>query len=227
LADNVLVASSGSTQIATDDVNGIQYQRIKVTYGPDGAATDVSSSTPLPVSITGVSTAAKQPALGTAGTASADVLSVQGVASMTPLDINADTLPLPTGAATEAKQDSMISALTAPVDALPPPALSTTKRLTRTVQSSSTATTTSLVGATASQTTRLHRAIISTAGATLFEFVDGSGTNLRTIRFAGAGIMTLDFSEEPWCVTPTNSALQMKTGAAVQVDCDIEYVKSA
>lgn len=34
---------------------------------------------------TGASTAAKQPALGTAGTASADVLTVQGIASMTPL----------------------------------------------------------------------------------------------------------------------------------------------
>ncbi|HEY3695141.1 hypothetical protein [Phenylobacterium sp.] len=37
----------------------------------------------------GAATAAKQPALGTAGTASADVLSVQGVASMTPLAIGA------------------------------------------------------------------------------------------------------------------------------------------
>jgi hypothetical protein len=41
-----------------------------------------AASLPLP---TGASTAAKQPALGTAGTASADVISVQGIASMTPL----------------------------------------------------------------------------------------------------------------------------------------------
>jgi hypothetical protein len=37
---------------------------------------------------TGASTSAKQPALGTAGTASTDVLSVQGIASMTPLLVN-------------------------------------------------------------------------------------------------------------------------------------------
>lgn len=37
------------------------------------------------VSVTGVATAAKQPALGTAGSASADVITVQGIASMTPL----------------------------------------------------------------------------------------------------------------------------------------------
>lgn len=44
--------------------------------------TGISGTVSLP---TGASTAAKQPALGTAGTASADVISVQGIASMTPL----------------------------------------------------------------------------------------------------------------------------------------------
>lgn len=43
---------------------------------------NVSGTISLP---TGASTAAKQPALGTAGTASPDVISVQGIASMTPL----------------------------------------------------------------------------------------------------------------------------------------------
>jgi hypothetical protein len=44
-----------------------------------------AASLPLP---TGASTSAKQPAIGTAGTPSADVLSVQGVASMTALSEN-------------------------------------------------------------------------------------------------------------------------------------------
>lgn len=44
--------------------------------------TNVSGTVSLP---TGASTAAKQPALGTAGAASADVLTIQGIASMTPL----------------------------------------------------------------------------------------------------------------------------------------------
>lgn len=44
--------------------------------------TNVSGTVSLP---TGAATAAKQPALGTAGTASSDVISVQGIASMTPL----------------------------------------------------------------------------------------------------------------------------------------------
>jgi hypothetical protein len=45
-------------------------------------ASDATFTVGLP---TGASTAAKQPALGTAGTASTDVLTVQGIASMTPL----------------------------------------------------------------------------------------------------------------------------------------------
>jgi hypothetical protein len=44
-----------------------------------------AASLPLP---TGASTAAKQPALGTAGTPSADVITVQGHALMTALDVN-------------------------------------------------------------------------------------------------------------------------------------------
>ena len=69
-----------------------------------------AASLPLP---TGASTAAKQPALGTAGTASADVITIQGIASMTALvvdgsavtqPISAASLPLPTGASTSALQ---------------------------------------------------------------------------------------------------------------------------
>src|SRR5438270_481585 len=44
---------------------------------------------------TGASTAAKQPALGTAGTASADVITIQGVASMTKLLVTPDSVALP------------------------------------------------------------------------------------------------------------------------------------
>jgi hypothetical protein len=44
--------------------------------------TNVSGTVSLP---TGASTAAKQPALGTAGTASTDVITVQGITSMTPI----------------------------------------------------------------------------------------------------------------------------------------------
>jgi hypothetical protein len=54
--------------------------------------TNVSGTVSLP---TGAATSAKQPAFGTAGTASADVLTVQGVASMTPLLVNGSGVTQP------------------------------------------------------------------------------------------------------------------------------------
>ncbi len=51
-----------------------------------------AASLPLP---TGASTSAKQPALGTAGSASADVLTVQGIASMTALKVDGSGVTQP------------------------------------------------------------------------------------------------------------------------------------
>lgn len=79
-----------------------------VAVSPNNTIPVSAASLPLPA---GASTAAKQPALGTAGTASADVLTVQGIASMTALKVDgsgvtqpvsAASLPLPTGAALDA-----------------------------------------------------------------------------------------------------------------------------
>lgn len=51
MADNTtLNAGAGGDVIATDDIGGVKYQRVKVTYGADGSATDVEpSASPLPV----------------------------------------------------------------------------------------------------------------------------------------------------------------------------------
>ena len=76
MADNVIVSQNvgvGAT-VATDDIGGVQYQRVKLALGADGVSDgDVSSANPMPV--------------------------------------NVASLPLPAGAAVEAKQDSVITAL--------------------------------------------------------------------------------------------------------------------
>jgi len=102
--------------------------------GANGLRVDLNGSGTLPAfaatptfnlgTLNGAATAVKQPALGTAGTASADVITVQGIASMTALKVDgsgvtqpvsgtfwqttqpvsAASLPLPTGAATSANQ---------------------------------------------------------------------------------------------------------------------------
>lgn len=50
MADNVtLNAMSGGTTVAADDISSVWHQRVKVQYGADGSATDVATTTPLPV----------------------------------------------------------------------------------------------------------------------------------------------------------------------------------
>lgn len=39
MADNVAITAGSGTTVATDDIGGVQYQRQKLTLGPDGTAT--------------------------------------------------------------------------------------------------------------------------------------------------------------------------------------------
>lgn len=69
MADNTTInPGSGGDVIATDDLSGVKYQRVKVNYGADGVANDVTPTVGLPV-------AQQQSATGTlssvAGTTSA------------------------------------------------------------------------------------------------------------------------------------------------------------
>lgn len=114
MADNVAITAGAGTSVATDDVAGIHFQRIKLVDGTadsavaipgdaaNGLDVDVTrvqgtvavsaASLPLP---SGAATAAKQPALGTAGTPSAEVITVQGVASMTALKVDGSAVTQP------------------------------------------------------------------------------------------------------------------------------------
>ena len=119
---------------ASDIVATVNYPYVKLAVGTAGSTTAIDATTPLavvqtgtPALPTGAATLAKQPAIGTAGTSSADVLSVQGIASMTPLKVDgsavtqpvsASVLPLPTGAATLAKQPALGTAGTPSADVL-------------------------------------------------------------------------------------------------------------
>lgn len=49
MADNIAVTAGVGTTIATDDIAGVQVQRVKVTWGADGVMNDANASTPLPV----------------------------------------------------------------------------------------------------------------------------------------------------------------------------------
>ncbi len=82
-----LVGADGDrTELQTNASGDLRVDGSAVTQ-PVSAA-----SLPLP---TGAATAAKQPALGTAGSASADVITVQGVASMTALKVDGSAVTQP------------------------------------------------------------------------------------------------------------------------------------
>lgn len=134
MADNVVAnPGSGGVSFAADDIASVFYPRTKITIGADGITNgDVSSTNPMPVAGT-----------GTAGTANSSVLTIQGIASMTPVmiadnggSITVDgtvaatqsgtwnvtnvsgTISLPTGAATAAKQPALGTAGSASTDVI-------------------------------------------------------------------------------------------------------------
>ena len=53
MADNVGYTPGSGEIIATDDIAGVQYQRVKPVWGTDGVANDVNANTPLPIQAVG------------------------------------------------------------------------------------------------------------------------------------------------------------------------------
>lgn len=57
MADNVTAPGTGAV-FAADDISGVLYPRTKVAFGADGAATDVSTAAPFPVTLAAADLAA-------------------------------------------------------------------------------------------------------------------------------------------------------------------------
>ena len=110
LAATLTVSLSGALPAGTNAIGSVSISNLPIAQPITAAAL------PLP---TGAATAARQPAIGSAGSPATDILSVQGAPSMTALKIDgsavtqpvtAAALPLPTGAATAARQPAIGSA---------------------------------------------------------------------------------------------------------------------
>lgn len=68
MTDNVtLNTGTGGATLATDDISGVQHQRVKIQYGDDGSATDVSDTNPLPIDDAGGSITIDNAALSVVG----------------------------------------------------------------------------------------------------------------------------------------------------------------
>jgi len=69
MADDILLNSgSGGATIAADDISSVHYQRVKINYGVDGSATDVSDTNPLPIDDAGGSLTVDNAQLSVVGT---------------------------------------------------------------------------------------------------------------------------------------------------------------
>jgi hypothetical protein len=116
---NIQSAAGTAGGLLKVDLSGTSANSTAIKTDGSAVTQPVSAaSLPLP---SGAATSAKQPALGTAGSASSDVLTVQGIASMTALKvdgsavtqpISAAALPLPSGAATETTLSGISTKLT-------------------------------------------------------------------------------------------------------------------
>lgn len=111
MTDNVTAnPGAGGATFRTDEIGGVHYPVGKIAFGADDQATSVSASNPLPVTQPG---AATETTLASVLAALGDVLAqLQATLSVT-----AASLPLPTGAATSAKQDSLLTAIGSPLQA--------------------------------------------------------------------------------------------------------------
>lgn len=116
MSDNLDITPGSGKKVATDEVTysgdtaSVQLVRLVDVSGAEGSksvttltmpvsgtfwqATQPVSAASLPLP-SGAATAAKQPALGTAGTASTDVLTVQGIASMTAIKVDGSAVTQP------------------------------------------------------------------------------------------------------------------------------------
>lgn len=56
MADNVEVSAGSGTTLASDDIGGVQYPRVKCVWGADGSVNDTSAAAPMPVVQTGTHT---------------------------------------------------------------------------------------------------------------------------------------------------------------------------
>lgn len=128
MVDNITAPAVG-TVLATDDIGGVHYPRTKISFGADGAATDVASGAPFPVTlgltdaqlratpvpvsgtvaVTGAFFQVTQPVSGTVGVSGS--VAVSGTFFQATQPVSAVSLPLPTGAATQATLASVLASL--------------------------------------------------------------------------------------------------------------------
>lgn len=196
--------SDGSAAITTLPVSATQTGTWNIT--------NVSGTVSLP---TGASTAAKQPALGTAGSASTDVITVQGITSMTALKVDGSAVTQPVSG-TIAFSNTTIAVTNAGTFAVQA-AQSGAWNITNISGTVSLPTGASTLAEQQSQTTALQLLddAVGTVGAAIptkgFVGVGTDGTNARVFKTDASGELQIDVLTMP-TVTVTGTVAATQSG---------------
>ena len=100
--DNVAITAGSGTSVATDDIGGVQYQRVKIAQGADGTGVDVSPAAPLNVTVASATlgtvtiSGSVNVATATLGTVTVSLSSTAVTVSNSPLNVNVATATLGT-----------------------------------------------------------------------------------------------------------------------------------
>ena len=113
MADNFIAnAGAGGDTFGADDVGGVKFPRSKLIFGADGTNDgDVDAANPLPVTISGVATSAKQDTIIVdTGVIAGDTTSIDGkITACNTGAVVVASSALPTGAASAANQATIIT----------------------------------------------------------------------------------------------------------------------
>lgn len=105
MADNVAITAGSGTTIAADDIGGVLHQRVKLSQGADGVGVDVSSAAPLQVTLANTGTNATPVVVDLGANNDVTVtgsVAVTGTFYQATQPVSVASVPLPTGASTEA-----------------------------------------------------------------------------------------------------------------------------
>ncbi len=224
MADNVAITAGTGTTIAADDISGVLHQRVKIEYGVDGSATDVSTTNPLPT----------QGAAADNATAVGNPVRIGGV-------YNSSTQTYTTGEIADLQSDvngntktTLATGITALVDTIAAK-ISTdaimngnTELLPKFVCiSGATSGNNTILAAVTGKKIRVLAIAISFSGAANAKFQSGAtGTDISKLFYGVASTqVVLPFNPCGWFETASATLLNMNLSAAVAVDITGTYVE--
>lgn len=171
---------------------------VAATQSGTWSVTNISGTVSLP---TGAATAAKQPALGTAGTASADVITVQGIASMVALKVDGSGVTQPISGSVTANIGTVGTLATA---------------ANQTTGNSSLATIAGAVSGTEMQVDIVSMPAVTISGTVTVGSHAVTNAGTFAVQVDGAALTSLQLLDDS--VATTGSAITSKGMAAVGTD---------